>query len=269
MKLKSLICLFGISVLALSPQFALAQASEDEALAEEEGLEEAEEKKAPIIIAPEKTDETSAKIIELHLNGRGGIEAIKAIKALKIKGTLREGREYYQMTWYRQAPNKYRVERMFHSMGKDHIFVEAFDGTTAWSQESSPDRKDPIPMAKSEAASFALEADFYGPLVDWEVKGHKFLYTGEESLGERKVYTLKTFLKDGPVVFHYFDSRNFLIPRYGFTKKLGNALVDADYYVTKFRRVNGRGARIHRRARRGSLRGDCLRIDRHKPDSLR
>jgi hypothetical protein len=237
--MHKIFCLFGITALGVLPWHLQGQIAGEEAMEVEEELDEEGKRKPPKIIAPEKTDETSAKIIELHLKGRGGIEAIRAVTALKIKGTLREGRNRYKMTWYRETPNKYRIERKFHRMGKSHIFVWAFDGTTAWSQDASPEREDPQVMSKSESAAFAREADFHGPLVDWKEKGHKFLYVGEEVLGERKVYTLKTFLKDGPVVYHYFDTRNFLVPRYGFEENLGGALVNADYYVTKFRRHGG------------------------------
>ena len=224
MKLKTLLFLFAFTLLPDSQPRTCAQDQADEALDESgdlvdgEELDEEGEKKPPEIVAPEKTDDTSAKIIELHLKGRGGLDALKAIKTLKIKGSLREGRKYYQMTWYRQAPNKYRVERKHHLMGKSHILVQAFDGTTAWSQDASPERKDPVVMPKKEAAAFILESDFHGPLVDWKEKGHKFLYVGEESLGERKVYSVKTFLKDGPVVYHYFDSKTFWCPGTGSRK---------------------------------------------------
>jgi len=190
-------------------------------------------------VGPDSTDATSAKLIALHNRARGGVEQIKATQTLKIKGTMEEGKNRYNMEWYRKTPNKYRVVRHYRKLGRDYTLVRAFDGETAWSQEVSPKVELPKVMGKAEAADFKREADFYGPLVDWKEKGHNFVYDREAKVNKRPSYLVKAGLGDGAIVYYYFDAKNFLIYRYGFIERFAASLTYAEYFVTKFSKVNG------------------------------
>ena len=202
----------------------------------ENGEEQQESSKKEV--GPKVSDAASAKIIANHNKSRGGIDKIKSIKSTKKKGTLREGKKYYNMLWYRKVPNKYRVERHYRLLGQDYRTVWAYDGETAWIQEFTPKKQLPKLMGKGEAKEFALEADFYGPLVDWKEKGHAFAYDGKAKVYSTPAYLVRAQIKNGPLVYYYFDTKNFLVRRYGFTAKFAGASVYADYYVQKLKKAN-------------------------------
>ena len=218
---------------------AETQATGSEEVYEEEFEEESGEEKKTSESGPTETDEFTAEIIELHLRARGGIDKIKTLRTLEIKGTLKVGKSSYNMTWIRRAPGQYREEQHHRLLGRDHITVRAYDRNMGWVREISPKAKPPTNMAKGEAAVFALIADFYGPLVDWKEKGHNFAYQREVKVYNIPMFMIKGKLKDGPVVYYYFDTKNFLLWRVGFKDSFGGAQVDADYIVTKMKRVNG------------------------------
>lgn len=234
MKVNWLILLFGC-LLAYPLHPVLAQTDESPDSFEEESEEEVEEEKDP---GPAATDETSAQIIALNHEARGGLDKIKAITTLRLTGTMREGKSDFNLLIYRKAPNKYRVEQYFRKLGREYRTIRVYDGETAWKQEVSPEKKNPQIMPAGEAKQFMLETDFYGPLVDWEEKGHKFAYTGEAKVGERSAYLIKAKINKGPVVYYYFDAQNFLMPRFGFSETFAGSTFNADYFVTNFKKVN-------------------------------
>ena len=177
----------------------------------EKELEEKSEEEGKEKAGPTETDANAARIIEWHLQHRGGIEKIKTLRTLKIKDPLKEGKNIYNMTWIRRAPDQYSEEQYHRFLGLDHITVRAHDGNIGWGQEISPEPKPPTNMAKKEAASFAHIGKFYGPLVDWEAKGHNFAYLREVKVYDSPTYMLQGKLKDEPVGYYYFDTTDLLV----------------------------------------------------------
>ncbi len=199
--------------------------------------ETADEKKAET--GPQSTDANSAKIIDLHIDALGGLEKIKTLKTIKLTGSFREGKQSWKMTWYRKAPNIYRVERYHRLLGRDYLTIKAFNGKTGWVREASPELKPPEEMWKGELDSFLKEAEFYPPLVDWREKGHHFAYKGELKILRKPTYFVQGKLEDGRDIYYYFNTNNFLLRQVGFKDKFAGATADADYRPVKMKKVNG------------------------------
>lgn len=198
-----------------------------------------EQSKAKDKIQLKPTDPTSIKLIDLHLKALGGVENLKAIHTLKMEGEFREGKKSWNMTWFKKAPNKYRVERHHRLLGRDYITVKAYNGVSGWVREVSPEMLPPENMSKGEITDFAQEAEFYNHLIDWLEKGHRFNYIDKIKVRKQPTYFVQGKLKDGRDVFYYFDPENFLLKQFGFKERFAGALVDADYVPIKFTKVNG------------------------------
>ncbi len=232
MKYLTYICLMGLFPALYYPLCAQEDSSVESS--EEPDSEEGEEKKDQ---GPMATGANAAKLIEYHLQVLGGLEQIKSIRTLAIKGPLKEGKNNFNMIWYRKAPNKYRVEQHYRKLGRDYRTIRVYDGRAAWTQVVKP--KPPAVMGKAEARDFALEADFYGPLVDHPTKGHFFVYDSQAKVYGKPTHIVKGRLNTGAIVYYYFDVQDYLLRRYGFTGKFASSKVNADYYPKGFRKFNG------------------------------
>ena len=225
-------------ILGLFLVFSAPLSSQDESLSDSLGEQEPEEEEAKDS-GTTATDANAAKLIEYHLQVLGGVEKIKSITSIIIKGSLREGKNEYTMTWYSKAPNKYRVEQHHRKLGRNYRTIRVYDGLTAWTQKLEPKIKPPEVMGKAEARDFILEADFYGPLVDHHSKGHFFVYDSPTKVYGKPAHIVKGRLSNGSIVYYYFDAKDYLLRRFGFTGKFASASANADYYPTGFRKING------------------------------
>ncbi len=233
MKFLIHICLMGFLLVFYSPLYAQEQNLTEDSVEEES--EEGEE----VDKGPTATDANAAKMIEYHLLVRGGPEQIKTLETIEKKGSQKEGKNLYDMIWYRKAPHKYRVEQSYRKLGRDYRTIRVYDGQTAWTQEVEPKPKPPAVMTTAQAKDFIMEADFYGPLVDHQSKGHFFVYDSSTTVYGKPAYIVKGRLSNGAIVFYYFDAKDYLIRRYGFSEKFAASTANADYYPTGFRKFYG------------------------------
>ncbi len=232
----------GLVILSLSLCFAPGQLlwgqnTDDSSAPLQE--EEVDSEKKPKVVGPTSTDPTAAKIIEYHLKVRGGMEKIKALQSLRIKGTVKEGsKSTFKMTWYRKAPNSYRVEQHYRKLGRDYITARVYDGDTAWSQELSPKEKLPQKMGGNIKA-FQREAEFYDVFVDYQEKGNHFAFRGKDQMGNISVLLVEGKIKDGPVMVYTFDAKRYQILKVDFKDSFAGQLMDAEQLPVKLERVNG------------------------------
>lgn len=201
--------------------------------------EEAEEEEETKPQGPTFTDETSRRILQLHEQAMGGSEALHELRSIRITGTLREGKDYFDMEWLWKAPDRYRVVRKHRLLGREYITIRVFDGQEAWTQELSPDKEPAKLLPKGEAELLSREADFLGPLIDWEAKGHHFNYFGTEDRYDPPVYVLECQIQDGPVNLYYFDPKTFLLRRVGFEDSFGSQMIFSDRVLDRYARVAG------------------------------
>jgi hypothetical protein len=54
------------------------------------------------------------------------------------------------------------------------------------------------------------DADFEGPLVDYQAKGNKIEYLGHDTVDGDDAYKLKVTLKNGDVIYYYLDPDTYL-----------------------------------------------------------
>ena len=234
MKYLTCICLIGLFLALYYPLRAQEESPVESS--EDSDSEEGEEKKDQ---GPMATGPNAAKLIDYHLQVLGGVEQIKSIHTITIRGSLKEGKNDFDMIWHRKAPNKYRVEQHYRKLGRDYRTIRVYDGQTAWTQVVEPKPKPPSVMGKAEAKEFSLEADFYGPLVDHQKKGHFFVYDSQAKVYGKPTHIVKGRLNNGTIVYYYFDAKDYLLRRYGFTGKFASSKVNADYYPRGFRKING------------------------------
>jgi len=144
-----------------------------------------------------------ATLIAKNLDAKGGEAALRAVKSVRINGTMSMGGG--QMTapfvWEWKAPNKLRMEFTLQGM----TGVQAFDGDSGWMIMPFAGKTDPEKMPEELASELKDQADFYGPFVDTEEKGYTLELVGEEEVEGTPAYKVKVTNDRGDVTWVYLD----------------------------------------------------------------
>jgi hypothetical protein len=145
--------------------------------------------------------QTVDEIVALNLASKGGLEKWRAIDSVRMSGSMTTQGMNLDMTVYARRPNHTRQE--LHVKGA--TLVQAFDGTTGWVVNPLMGSDAPQPMPDPLVEMMRNTADFDGPLVDYEAKGHTVEYLGREKVGDAEAHHLKITLKSGDVQHSYLD----------------------------------------------------------------
>jgi len=151
--------------------------------------------------------QTADELISKNIQAKGGMDAIKAIKTVRMTGRLdaaggftgRVGQE-------NMRPNLVRETFSLQGM----TAVQAYDGATAWQIQPFGGHKDPQLMGDDDVRDLLIDSDFDGPLVDYKTKGNTVEYLGHDTIDGDDVMRLKVTLKNGDIVYYYLDPDTFL-----------------------------------------------------------
>ncbi len=145
-------------------------------------------------------------ILAKHLEARGGLARIKALRSLHSEGTLQLGPMVLQLR-IDNPRGAFRSETRFQGLTK----VEAFDGTEGWIDDpfTEPGRG-PHAMSPAQLRQMALQMDFDGPLVEPEAKGHRVSFLGTARVGGVEAYVLRVQLAGGGELRSYLDTATFM-----------------------------------------------------------
>jgi outer membrane lipoprotein-sorting protein len=138
--------------------------------------------------------QTVDEIVAKNLAAKGGVAALKAVRAMRISATVKPTPEIeIPVTITTARPNKLKQE----SSVQGQQIIMAFDGTTAWSVNPLMGADTPRPIEGPELDSLRSQADMDGPLVDYKIKGTTVELVGTETVEGKKANKLKITRKDG------------------------------------------------------------------------
>jgi hypothetical protein len=150
--------------------------------------------------------ETAQELVAKNLQAKGGIQALKAITSLKSVGKFQQGTFTAATEQYQKTPDDLRQTITIQGM----TAVQAYDGKTGWQIQPFGGRKDPEMLGEDDLRDFVEQADFYGPLVDYEQKGNRIEYLGKDTVEGDDALRLQVTLKNGDILNYYLDPDTFL-----------------------------------------------------------
>lgn len=152
-------------------------------------------------------DMTLDEIIAANIETRGGMDALKAVESARIQGRMAMGPGMEApVTVTFKRPNKVRMEFVVQGM----TGITAYDGETGWGVMPFMGKTEPEPLAEDQLKDLVDQADFDGPLVGWQEKGHTVELVGMTEIEGTPAYELKITKKNGDVVQSYLDTDHFL-----------------------------------------------------------
>ena len=147
------------------------------------------------------------EIINKHIEAIGGLENIKNVKTLIMKGTLTTHGINLNITITFKRELKVRMDIKFRSQSQS----VAFDGTTAWRSELDEEGVTTDKMDDKEAEDLKYFADFEGMLADYKIKGYSVAYSGTEKIDKNRTYKIGVTGKSIDTVYYYVDTTTFLV----------------------------------------------------------
>ena len=187
---------------------------------------------------PEVSDDTSLKIIDLHIKARGGQDALLAVKGIRMDGLLVEGVKDYKIEALYRRPNVLMLKSTRTHMGDDYIKISVTDGTDTWTQSLFPKKQKPVLLSNSDKEALEIDARLPHLFLDAVSSENIYAYKGETKFSGKKVYVIRIWLNNGSQIEALFDSQSFHIINYRQTYKIGPRTVLVDRVPIGLKRVN-------------------------------
>jgi len=188
--------------------------------------------------AAQETELTVDQVIEKHVQALGGADKLKAIQSETITGkaVLMGGQLEAPITMKVKRPNSMRMDMTV--QGK--AFVQAFDGTTAWTINPFMGGEDPQKSNDEETAQARDDSDVIdGSLVDYKAKGNAVELMGKEDIEGSSAYKLKVTKKSGTIDYEYLDAQTFLPILSKSKRKAMGQDMDVESATSNYKPVNG------------------------------
>jgi hypothetical protein len=188
------------------------------------------------LAAPPASAPTVEEIVAKHLAARGGREALRALRTVRMTGRAMAGPGREAIV-RREVVHPDRIRTEFVFQGTTGIYV--WNRGTGWRVSPLDGRLDPEPLAPEEAAAAAEQADLEGPLVDWKAKGHTVERVGEAALPGGPAHELKVTLKSGSTRRVFVDVATGQVVRTESPRRLRGHEVTLETVFDDYRKVGG------------------------------
>lgn len=144
-------------------------------------------------------------ILARHMQAMGGLEKLRAVHSIRIKGTMETAPGIALPLLIEEArPNKSRVE----ARDADLVFLRVFNGAKGWL--SDPSTGGALRPFTAPELKEAMQGTFDGELVDPAARGARVESIGRQMIQGREAYGLKILEKDGSTSLHWVDGQSFL-----------------------------------------------------------
>lgn len=151
---------------------------------------------------------TAEQIIDKSIEATGGRAAMEKLASTYAKGTMEFTAQdaHGVMELYAKAPNKQLIVMNLESVGE---VKQAFDGQIAWGEDPTGQI---IELSGAPLEDMKQNAVFNAALR-WRDLYPKAELTGEDSIGDRKVYVVRLTSAKGKPLTRYYDKETFLLLR--------------------------------------------------------
>jgi hypothetical protein len=179
--------------------------------------------------------QTADELVAKNIAARGGLEKIKAISSVKMSGRLVEGGFVVQIVNEAKRPEFLREDATIQGMTQ----IQAYDGSTGWQISPFQGRKDPELLGEDDLRGMSEDADFDGPLVDYQKKGNTVEYLGHDIVDGDDALKLKVTLKNGDIIYYFLDPDTFIEIRTDKLMFVRGAMQETVTDLGSFKPVNG------------------------------
>ena len=147
--------------------------------------------------------QTADSIIHRYIQTSGGMAKIQAIQTIRRTGRFQGGGGFEAVVVQEnKRPGSVREEFSLQGM----TGINAYDGKNGWKIEPWNGKRDAEALSEEEMRQILEDADFDGPLIDYQKKGNRVELVGTEQVEGTDAYKLKVTLANGDVSYYYMDT---------------------------------------------------------------
>jgi hypothetical protein len=176
---------------------------------------------ALLLLASSLAAQSVDSLIAKYVQAVGGMARMQALQTLRRTGKYTgSGGFEANVVQENKRPNLVRKEFSLQGM----TGVNAYDSHNGWKIEPWQGKRDPESLGEEELHGILDDADFDGPLVNYQAKGNRVEYEGKESIEGSDAYKLKVTRSNGDVSFYYLDADYYLPIRIDTQRMIRGAL---------------------------------------------
>ena len=189
-----------------------------------------------LFVSVTTAEDSLEEVLSSHYEAIGGVDAWKAIDSCRLNGrmVMPMGMEAPFVTTFAR-PLRTRLEFTLQGM----TATQVFDGEVAWAILPFIGSTDPQMMPDEQARLMREQADFDGPLIDWEAKGHQVELIGTEDLEGTEAYHLEVILDSGDARDFYLDGESYLLIRLEAKTEIQGTEMEVETIFSDYREVGG------------------------------
>jgi hypothetical protein len=180
--------------------------------------------------------QSADSLINKYIQASGGMARIQALQTLRRTGKYIGGGGFEAVV-VRENKRPGSVREEFSIQGMTGI--NANDGRTGWKIEPWNGRRDPEALGEDEMHGILDDADFDGPLVNYQAKGNRVEYQGVEQIEGSDAYKLKVTRPNGDVSFFYLDTEYYLPIRIDTQRMIRGAPQESETSLGDYKQVAG------------------------------
>ena len=188
------------------------------------------------LVAAPLMAQTADDIVSKYIKTIGGMEKIDAVKSLRRSGKFTGGGGFEAVVVQEnKRPNSVREEFSIQGM----TGINAYDGKNGWKIEPWQGKRDPEALGEEEMHGILDDADFDGPLVNYQAKGNRVEYQGVEQIEGSDAYKLKVTRPNGDINFYYLDTEYYVPIRIDTQRMIRGAPQEFETSLGDYKQVNG------------------------------
>jgi hypothetical protein len=193
------------------------------------------------LVSVKAAEPSAQELVAKNLEARGGADALKALRTIQFKGTIRFPGDFeldYVETRARGSAGAAGAVR-FDSTLQGLTLVQAYDGKAGWSINPFQGRRDAETMSADDARSLSDSGLVDGPLQSAATNGSKVEYLGREDFDGTLAYKLRVAEKDGDSFVYLIDPGTYLEIAITETRKVRGAEQVFEYELGDYEKVGG------------------------------
>jgi outer membrane lipoprotein-sorting protein len=174
------------------------------------------------------------EILESHYEVMGMDKVLKTKTIIANGKAVQMGMEF-PMTLYQKRPGMVRMEAEIQGTK----LVQAYDGTNGWMIAPWTGSMEPQDMSEDQVKGMKQMGDMDGDLYNWNDKGFKVSFEGEDEMEGTPVYKIRLEKEDGDVFTYYLDAENYVILKVDSKVMVQGAEVESSSFYSNFKPVEG------------------------------
>ena len=212
--------------------------------------------------------QSAKEVLDNHFETIGQ-DKVNKMNTMTMSGKIMQQGMEFPILMRMKRPNKVRMEASV----QGQKIITSFDGENGWTVNPMMGSLEAQDLGPDQVKEMKSMGDLDGDLYDYEAKGHKVEYLGEEEMEGTPTYKLKLTKEDGDVNIYYFDADSYVILKIESTRTVQGVEQTFEQFPGNYKMIEGMAMPFNITSKYQGMTQmeiviDTIEIDKEVPDSL-